>query len=149
MDPQKKVKIHNIGSTDVIVTMGQTDPAHIEIPTNINGVLKSSSYILIDIKFAGGCAKMYVWSTGKKLLWCGIVPLTSDTEIPLILNSDTLKVIYSGLELPECHETQRKPPLIERFGDSSAEPRDGIDFFKVIMIVVAIVIIYGLYRYLA
>lgn len=146
MNTTRKVKIHNIGSINVLVTMGQTDPSHIEIPTDATEVLKAQGQISFSFSFAGGCAKMYVWTTGKNLLWCGVVPLSGDAEIPLILNPDIKKVVYSGIDLPQCPETMG--PRREHF-TGEQQHKDGIDFVKVIMIIAVAIVIYGLYQWLS
>lgn len=152
MNLQKKVKIHNIGSFDVMVTIGQSDPSHIELPDETI-VLKRGEYILIDTSSIAGCAKMYIWTLSKNLLWCGIVPITEDAEIPIIFDPDSKKVTYSGLVVPASPEVNEKiifkrPVLRENFGEVRPEPQDGIDFVKVICILAVFIAIYAIYKWL-
>ena len=143
MSSERRVKIRNIGSVDVIVTIGQTDPSHIQIPSGSDPILRPGNVETISLSTNGGCSKMYVWSASKNLIWCGIVPLSNeDVDIPLILNPDARKVTYSGLDIPECPEVRR--PLKESFGPILEEEKPDIDFFRIILIVSVVLILYGI-----
>ena len=137
----KRVVVKNIGHTDVIATMGQTDPAHVEIPTRGGeSILRSGDEVTLS--FDGGCAKLYIWGLNKNLIWCGIVPLVDDINAPLLVDSDSKRVTYTDFEIPECTEIAKPSRYREYFG---TDPNDGIDFHKVFMGLLIVFIIYGVY----
>ena len=144
------IELHNVGSYDIIVTIGQTDPSHIGLPDGCEPSTSVKSQGMASIKYTSGsgCVKIYIWTPTKNLTWCGIVPLSSsNATVPLFINPNTKKVTYSGMEIPECLETR---PSREYFGTTTAsQPKDGIDFVKVVMIITAFLVVYGVWELLS
>jgi hypothetical protein len=151
---QRKVDVQNIGSTDVMVTMGSTEPLHLDLPTKISVVSKGGQKVLF-MASDGGCGRMHVWTQDRSWVWCGIVPLSSrddENNTQLIIDPDRQKVTYGVMDLPECPDLQRPSRdadvLREHFRYTNEISSDGLDLTKVILICVVAITIYGIWKWL-
>jgi len=132
---RKTITVQNISpTTDIQITVGQTETAHIELPmNNTKGNIPHNSSAEVPLNFDGGCSTLFVWSTTKKMLWCGIIPIGSTQ--PLIVDPDTRKVSYSGVDLPECPEVNKR----EYFGNGPSNGSGVINGLSTQVVVIGIV----------
>jgi hypothetical protein len=102
MQDFEEIKFENKSDKLTIeISLTQTEPKVVALPgTEKSRILKPLESGTLQKEFEGGCAKMFIWSAAKEIIWCGIIPLGGDT--PILIYPEEKKVTYRGQILPPC-----------------------------------------------
>lgn len=136
--------LSNLSKSQVIeISLGIVELKNINMPNSEDSLfLQPGETKMVHPNFDCGTVKMTVWSRDRKMIWCGAIPLGSQS--PIQIDPENRKVITSDGVLPSCPEMDG---LVENF-QGEKQRKSGTNPDTLFWIFVLILLLYLGWKFL-